>query len=139
MSNPRTLLVDTNILLRFFIQDQPEQARAVKKLVRLAKEGALVLEVPFTAVAEAAFTLRRFYKVEPEMIARMLTGFLSGSGVRQTGPSWLLDALEEFRNSHASFGDVCIAAEARASGSVVASFDKDFDKFLGIERFEPVA
>jgi predicted nucleic acid-binding protein len=133
----QSYLLDTNILLRFLVQDDQHKASAVKRLIEGARSGKVVLDVPFVAIAEAIHTLRSFYGVPQDQAAREISNFLNGLGIRLTAPSWVLDALEECQRRGISFGDACIAAEARAGALTVASFDTDFDRFPGVIRFEP--
>lgn len=130
-------LVDTNILLRFLVEDDEKKAAAARRLINQAGKGEVLLEVPFITVVEAVHTLRSVYKVDKGDITREVYKFLRNPGLRTTAPAWLFDALAEFQARNISFGDACIAAEARAFGKAVASFDRDFDGFAGVRRFEP--
>ena len=96
-----------------------------------------MLHVPFIAVTETIFTLQSFYRVEREDIAREFLKVLSAPGIKLAGPSWTLEAIEEYRARNVSFGDACLAAEARAEKLPIASFDRGLDGFAGIKRFEP--
>lgn len=137
MTGVPTYLVDTSVLLRFFVQGDPEKSKAVKKLVQQAGSGKAILEVPFVTVSETVHTLRSVYKFDRSDIAREVLKFLQAAGVELLAPEWLIDALRECQRGKVSFGDACIAAEARKLGRAVASFDRDFDAFDGIMRFEP--
>ena len=132
-----TYLVDANVIIRFFVQDDRVKAAAAKSLVEQARKGKVVLEVPFTAISETAHTLRSFYGIDRSEIAKELLKFLKGVGISTSAPSWMLDALNECETRKVSFGDACMAAEARATGKAIASFDRDFDSFAGVVRFEP--
>jgi predicted nucleic acid-binding protein len=137
MRDRPTLLVDANILLRYLMNDHPQYGRAAKKLIEEAGAGKIVLEIPFITVLETIFTLQSFYRVPKTDIGRELLKVLSAPGIKLTGPPWLLGAVEEYRARNISFGDACIAAEARLENLAVASFDKGLDAFPGIKRFEP--
>jgi predicted nucleic acid-binding protein len=130
-------LVDANVLLRYLMNDHPEHGRAAKKLIEQARSGRIALHVPFVAVMETIFTLQSFYKIEREDIGREFLKVLSAPGIKLVGPSWILDAIEESRTRNVSFGDACIAAEARMENLPIASFDRGLDSFSGIKRFEP--
>lgn len=136
MTGVPCLLVDTNVLLRYFIQDDETKAAASKKLVERAAKGKVVLEIPFISVVETMHTLRSFYGVGRQEISREIISFLQSAGMTTSAPPWIWEALELFSKSNVSFGDACIAAEARTSGIAVASFDADFDKLPGVCRVE---
>ena len=137
MTTSVSYLVDTNILLRFFVPEQPVQAEASKRLIQNAAEGRFVLEIPFVTIAEAVHTLRTFYRVDRTRVANQMLMLLKGTGIRVTAPAWILEALAEYGARNVSFGDACLAAEARAREITVASFDRDFDSFTGVVRFDP--
>jgi len=75
--------------------------------------------------------------VDPADIAREFLKILSAPGIKLIGPAWILDAMEEYRTRNVSFGDACLAAEARIENLAIASFDRGLDSFPGITRFEP--
>ncbi|HZZ56873.1 MAG TPA: PIN domain-containing protein [Opitutaceae bacterium] len=134
----QTYLVDTNILLRYLMNDDARQGPAVKRLIEQATCGEVALEVPQVAILEAVFTLQSYYQVAREDIGRELLKVLRAEGVALTCPDWILDALEYYRTRNVSFGDACLAAEAAAGGKAIASFDRGFKLFPEIERFEPM-
>jgi predicted nucleic acid-binding protein len=132
-------LLDTNLLLRFLLNDHPAHGAAAKKLFDDAAAGKSILLVPFIAIAETVFTLQSFYRIDRADIGKGLLTLLTASGVRLTAPAWVLDAIELFRTRNVSFGDACLAAESVTGQLAVASFDRGLDKFPGLKRHEPRA
>jgi len=65
----KKLLVDTNILVRFFTKDPPKQAEKVRSLVALADAGKITLVVLPVIVAETVYTLESFYKIPRNKVA----------------------------------------------------------------------
>ena len=137
MTAKPTYLLDANILLRFLNNDHPGHSAAAKKLFDDAGAGKVSLRIPFIAITEAIFTLKSYYGVDRADIGRELLKLLTAPGVTMTCPWWVLEAVEEYQNRNVSFGDACLAAEAKADRTAVASFDRDFDKFPGLKRHEP--
>ena len=132
-----TYLLDANILLRYLTDDHPAHGAAAKKLFADAGSGKISLRMPFIAVTETIFTLQRLYQADREDIGRELMKLLTAPGVALTCPHWILDAVENYQNKNVSFGDACLAAEAKADQTPVASFDRGLDKFSGLKRHEP--
>ena len=130
-------LLDANILLRFLTNDHPAHGAAAKKLFADAGSGKLTLRMPFIAVTETIFTLQRLYQANREDIGRELLKLLTAPGVTLTCPHWILEAVEDYQTRNVSFGDACLAAEAKAQQIAVASFDRGLDKFPGLKRHEP--
>jgi predicted nucleic acid-binding protein len=137
MSAKPTYLVDTNILLRFLMNDHPAHGAGAKRLFDGAAAGKLNLRIPFIAITEAIFTLQGHYRIDRQDIGRELLKLLNAPGVKLACPLWILEAVETFRTKNVSFGDACVMAEAVEDQLVVASFDRGLDKFLGLRRHEP--
>ncbi len=132
-------LVDTNVLLRFLRDDHSVHSPAAKRLFEDARSGKFELLIPFTAIAEAIFTLRTHYQIDRADIGREMLKVLTTPGVTLTCPTWILEAVEDYRDKNVSFGDACIAAEARAGQITIVSFDKGLAKFPSVKRHEPKA
>jgi predicted nucleic-acid-binding protein len=132
-------LVDTNILLRFLTDDEPRQSPAAKELFEQAQAGQVTLCIPFITIADTVFKLERHYGIERAAIGRELLKIVNAQGVVLFCPAWIIEAIEGYRVNNVSFGDACLAAEAKAEGLPVASFDKGLSKFAGLVRFEPGA
>ena len=137
MSSAPNYLVDTNILLRFLVNDHAEHGAAVNRLIDSVKARKATLEVPFITIVETIHTLRSFYDRDRAAIGKEMLKILTAPGVKLSAPVWILDAIEEYRTRNVSFGDACIAAEARMGNLPVASFDQGLDSFPGVKRFEP--
>jgi predicted nucleic acid-binding protein len=132
-----TYLLDANILLRYLTNDHPGQGTAAKKLFADAGSGKVSLRIPFIAVTETVFTLQRLYEADHADIGRELLKLLTAPGVALTCPHWVLEAVEDYQTRNVSFGDACLAAEAKADQFTVASFHRGLDKFPGLKRHEP--
>jgi predicted nucleic-acid-binding protein len=137
MSDPVEVLVDTNILLRFLMNDHLEHGKRAKGLIERAGAGKVTLFVPFITIVETLFTLQSFYQIQKESIGLQLLKVLSAPGIKIGADAWILEAIDEYRTRNVSFGDACLAAEARHKNLPIASFDRGIDKFPGIVRFEP--
>ena len=136
MTSIPTYLLDTNILLRFLRNDHPAYSGASRKLFEKANAGKLQLLIPFIAIVEAFHVLRTQYKTDRTLAAREMIKINNAAGVSLSAPAWISDAIDEYSKSSISFGDACIAAEARATKVTIASFDTDFDN-MGVKRHEP--
>jgi len=130
-------LVDTNILLRFLTGEPPKQAAAVKKLFARAAADEVILDVSPVIVAEALYTLLSFYEVERKEAAEKLLTLLRQRGVKVRDGAQVFSALERLRSTNAGFADACLAASGANENVSIASFDRDFDKFKDVKRFEP--
>ncbi|MCC6233319.1 MAG: PIN domain-containing protein [Verrucomicrobiales bacterium] len=135
----RELILDANVLVRFLVQDVPQQAKAARKLVEQAESGALLLVVDPMIIAETVYVLTSFYKKPREAVADALMAFVQSDGVSVAEESRLVDALRRFQRSSVDFADAWLAATAAETHREVASFDRDLDRFADVKRFEPTA
>ena len=137
MSEPTRYLVDTNILLRFLSGEPAAQAAAARNLFAQAGEGKLVLDISPVIVAEALYTLVSFYGVERKTAAEKLSALLQQRGVKLRDANQVLSALKRLQTTTVGFADAFLAAGAAEESVSVASFDRDFDKFKDVTRYEP--
>jgi predicted nucleic-acid-binding protein len=125
----RPRLVDTNLIVRFLVQDHEKHAKAAVKLFEACDLGELTLIVLPVVLAECVFVLESFYKHGRSDIAKVLAGLIGSPGVDLEDAELHLNALERYGNSKAHFVDCVIAARAATSGLPVATFDQDFKRF----------
>jgi predicted nucleic acid-binding protein len=130
VSKPR--LVDTNLIVRFLVQDHEKHARAAGKLFDACDRGEVVIVVLPAVLAECVFVLESFYEHPRRDIASALGRLISSPGVEIDGPAIHLDALERYRKTRVHFVDCLIAATAATENIPVASFDQDFRKFTDV-------
>jgi predicted nucleic-acid-binding protein len=122
-------LIDTNLIVRFLVQDHEKLAKTALKLFEACDRGELTLIVLPVVLAECVFVLESFYKHGRADIAKVLAKLISSPGVNLEDPGLHLDALQRYGSAKVHFVDCVIAARAAASGLSVASFDQDFKKF----------
>jgi predicted nucleic-acid-binding protein len=69
--------LDTNVLVRWLVQDDPRQVAQVAALFEASLAQAEELFVPITVLLETEWVLRSRYGMPPEAVARALDGVLS--------------------------------------------------------------
>jgi predicted nucleic acid-binding protein len=135
-----TYLLDANVIIRFLRRDEPRMVAAADALFARAERGEVRLLLDSVILAEVLFVLRSFYKLRRETIAETLLDFVNNGGAIETERTAVLnDALERYRHETVDFADAFLAALAVEKQIQVASFDRDFDRFNDVKRFEPTA
>jgi predicted nucleic-acid-binding protein len=122
-------LVDTNLIVRYLVQDNEKQAKSAGKLFDACDRGDVVIVALPAVLAECVFVLESFYKRPRGEIASTLGTLISSPGVEMSDAAIHLDALDRYRKTKVHFVDCLIAATAAAENLPVASFDRDFRKF----------
>jgi predicted nucleic-acid-binding protein len=118
------IALDTNVLVRFLVQDDQDQAKVASAAIeRLTEDepGFVCREV----MVELVWVLERAYRLDRLSIAGALDGLLSAIELVVEGSDDVAPALELYRNDGFDFADLMIAAAARRAGaSELLTFDK---------------
>lgn len=125
-------LVDTNLIVRYLVQDHEKHAKAAGRLFDACDRGEVTVVLLPAVLAECVFVLESFYEHPRPDIASALSHFVSSPGVEIDEVAVQLDALARFKRTKAHFVDCLIAATAVAEDLPVASFDQDFRKFSDV-------
>ena len=67
-----------------------------------------------------------------------VAALLRRRGVKVRDADQVFGALERLQKTNVVFADAFLAAGGAEEGIPVASFDRDFEKFKDVTRFEPV-
>lgn len=128
--------IDTNVLLRYLLQDDPEKGSAAARLV----DGPEELGVSSIALAETAFVLSRVYSVPRERVVDGLVTLLRKRSIVVLGMDKALAAsvlLLCRPSGRVSYADALINADARAHGiERLYTFDERFPS-EGLTLAEP--
>ena len=122
-------LVDTNLIVRYLVQDHEKHAKAAGRLFDACDRGEVTVVLLPAVLAECVFVLESFYRHPRAEIASALRRFISSPGIEMDEVAVQLDALDRFERTKVHFVDCLIAATAVAEDLPVASFDHDFRKF----------
>jgi len=135
----KRLILDTNVLVRFLVQDDAKQAAAATKLISDAQFGVYELLLDRMVVAELVYVLMSHYKRAREDVANTVLAIVRSPYVRVEREPELVDSLLRFRDQGVDLVDAWLAATGANSRLDVASFDRDFGKFNDVKRHEPKA
>jgi predicted nucleic-acid-binding protein len=122
-------LLDTNVILRFLIGDDPPLARRATALMERVEQGTEAVIITEEVLTETTWTLESFYEVPRVEIAQRLTALLNLSGVQVSARETLFQALQFFAGGRADFVDCLLAARGHQRNVAVYTFDEtDFKK-----------
>ncbi|KPQ20564.1 MAG: toxin-antitoxin system toxin component [Halomonas sp. HL-93] len=127
------IALDTNVLVRFLTQDDPDQGRMATDLIgglTEQKRGFVAREV----LVELVWVLERSYRYERAEIARILEGLLSASELEIEEGDTVGAILQLYEGKGFGFSDLMIRQAARRAGAdVVKTFDKKAARLDGVE------
>jgi predicted nucleic-acid-binding protein len=130
-------VLDANVVLRFFLQDNAKQSAAVGAFFKKAQNQDIELFLQDAIVAEVTFVMEKVYRRSRAQIADALLDFIENPFIIVQNPPVLTDALLRYRSNAVDFPDALVAAEAVARNVAAVSFDKDFERFQDVTRYEP--
>jgi predicted nucleic-acid-binding protein len=109
--------LDTNVLLRFFIADNPVQAEAVKRSFKETQARGERLFISTVVLCEALWTLRgKPYKFNRVSLALMVETLLRNALFEIQDRDLVQKALQDYRNGRADFADYLLGWENREAG-----------------------
>ena len=114
------IAVDTNVVVRFLVGDDPVQARLAKTLFAASR-----VAVPHTVLLETEWVLRRRYRFAREQIATAFGDLLGMGTVSCLDDEAVRIAVDAFAQG-CDFADAMHAATAGPATSAFATFDKVF-------------
>ncbi len=126
------MVIDTDVIIRYLTNDDEKKASRFEAFLASGKKATLT-DVTF---AEIYWTLLSFYKVK-KTDALIMLETLVHSPALSSNANILLTAIALLRQRTVSFIDAYTAAVAQQSDHAVLSYDRGYDKILGIKRVEP--
>lgn len=124
--------LDTNVLVRFLVQDDQAQFERAQKLIgRESRTGSGVL-ISLLVLLETEWVLRSRYSLAKSEILAAFSGLLASAELRFEDEHSIEEALFAWKESPADFADCLIGARHRALGCrATASFDVKATKLPG--------
>src|SRR3989344_2776964 len=117
-----TILLDTNYLVRYFVNDIKPLAQAAAKIIK--REGNIFISV--LSIAEAVYILSNHYNNDKNSICDKLIKLLKYPNIKTE--SFGVSALQIFQTENISIYDSIIASEAIQKGFDLKTFDKKLEK-----------
>ena len=130
--------LDTNILLRHFLQDHAEQSPRATAYLERIERGELRVRTADTVVFEVTFILQRSYKQPKATVRDLLLPLLDLPGIVLPGKRHYHKVFDLYVEKNLPFADAYHAVlMQRLKLRQIVSFDRDFDRIPGIERIDP--
>ena len=118
------IAVDTNVLVRYLVRDDPEQAEAARALLQSAT-AARPAYVCREVVVELVWVLERAYGCSRERIATILEELVATEGLVVEAAGDVGRAAFRYRSEGVGFSDLMVfAAAERAAALPVYTFDR---------------
>ncbi|GIL03734.1 type II toxin-antitoxin system VapC family toxin [Betaproteobacteria bacterium PRO7] len=124
--------LDTNVLVRYVVQDDSGQLAAAKRLIgRCVAEGQSLF-IPVTVTLELEWVLRASFGYVKDDVLQALSNLFSAAELTFESERALEVALQLYREGSADFADCLHVALATAAGEQpLWTFDKGAAKVIG--------
>ncbi|EEG78578.1 PIN domain-containing protein [Dethiobacter alkaliphilus] len=131
-------IIDANIVLRFLLNDIPEQAEQCALLLKRLEKNSEQTFLPDIILADIVWTLEKFYRVPKRRIGELLIPIINLRGLRCSSKETIRVALKTYAEKNIDWSDAFVGAQMLASQQyTIYSYDGDFDKIDGITRVVP--
>jgi predicted nucleic-acid-binding protein len=124
--------LDTNILVRFYAQDDPQQCRRIDKFLQTLSPESPGF-VSMVSLIEMVWVLRSQYRLKkPEMI-KIVEQLLDSPEMMVENQTAVALALRRFSQFKTDFADCLIERSGAAAGCVeTVTFDANASRFAGM-------
>ena len=124
--------LDTNILIRFLVEDDAAQLAAARRLIRKCVNAGETLFVPVTVSLELEWVLRSSFGFSKSVVIQTLAQLLASIELSFESEGALEVALVLYGQSTVDFSDCLhIALSSRAGESPLWTFDRAASKLEG--------
>jgi predicted nucleic-acid-binding protein len=132
MKSPgKVYLIDTNIVLRYLLDDHKIHSAKAKAFLLQVSHGKRKVEIPAVVIVECIYVLEKFYTVPRNEIVESISRILNFTGIVNADRSEILEALLKYKTSNTDIVD-CILAAHSSPEKVVVSFDKGLEKLKAV-------
>lgn len=126
--------LDTNVLVRYVVQDDTAQLAAAKRLIGRCLAEGLSIFVPVTVVLELEWVLRASFGYGKDDVLQVLSNLFSAAELTFESERALEVALQLYREGSADFADCLhVALTTQAGEQPLWTFDKGAAKVSGAQ------
>ena len=131
-------VLDTNIILRHILKDDPVQSKISTNLLEKLIENKAEFFLTFITFAETIWVLESVYKYNKKEVCNILKPLFNTPNLKLESQDILEEALVLYKTLNIDFADCYNACYGKANDiKDIYSFDKDYNKVKFIDRKEP--
>ncbi len=129
--------LDTNVLVRFLVKDDPAQAEMIYQKLKQAEIDGEVFFVPLLVVLEMIWVLDSVYKIPRQEIVDSLEALLRMPVLRWESQAVIQGLISSAGDTRIDLPDLLIALSAKHSGcEMVLTFDQRACQFGFFSRLQ---
>ena len=122
------IILDTNILLRHFLGDIPDQSQKATKIITELEESQTIGFLSILVINELIWILKRFYNLPRKTYVPQILKILQINNIKilEIKKELLIKILQNMKKREIDFTDVYLAEIA--NNRKIVSFDKDLQR-----------
>lgn len=127
--------LDTNVLLRYLIQDDLSQGQIADAYIRQGIEASETFFINNIVLCEMVWVLRRAYKFTREQVIAALEQILQGSQFQFEDKGAVHGAIQQMKTGQGDFSDYLIGKINQQMGcQETATFDRKLQEAKGFKQ-----
>lgn len=131
------ILLDSNILLRHLLQDDPQQSPKATSFLYRVENRELQVRISELVIFETVFTLQRGYRQPKSKIREILIPLIFLPGILLSGKRTWKRTFDLYVDLNLPFADAYhVVLMEKLKLTEIATFDTHFDRVSGIKRIE---
>jgi predicted nucleic acid-binding protein len=135
---PPARFIDSNVFLRYLLNDDPPRSVASLALLERIDRGVEKAITSTLVLFEVIFTLQRVTGHPKAVVRDLIRYILEIQNLELSDRDQIREALDIYVDNNISFGDGFNVVSMRSAGvSELYSWDREYDRVLGIIRREP--
>lgn len=124
--------LDTNVLVRYIMQDDPKQSPKATKIVE-SLEGVASGYVTLGSIVELVWVLSASFELTRSQVAQALDGIIRTKQFKIESADQVIRALRVFKVGNSDFADCLIERSANSAGcEKTVTFDVNASKHAGM-------
>ena len=132
--------VDTNVFLRFLVNDDPEKAAACETLFKKAVAGEEILFTTDLVIAEIVWVLESYYELARSEVREKVEKILNTQNLNGPNKDLILNSLAAYEEKNIDYVDAYNAFILKMKGmSELYSYDVHYGRLKWLNRIEPGA
>ncbi|HUU01462.1 MAG TPA: type II toxin-antitoxin system VapC family toxin [Myxococcota bacterium] len=129
------IALDTNVLVRFLVEDHEAQSKAAKRLIKKVTAADDLVFVADIVMVETVWVLSRSYGFSKSEIVKAMHLLLSARNLKWESTDRIARVLDAFEKGRGGFADYLVRQMGRENGCrTVATFDSKLLKEEGFVK-----
>ncbi|MEK7194504.1 MAG: PIN domain-containing protein [Patescibacteria group bacterium] len=120
-----SICLDTNVILRFLLDDDSALSRQARKKFKDAEGGKRLIYLDEVILAETIWVLLSVYKMEKQEVCRIMTKLLTVKWLVNPRKGLMLAALSLFSKTKLHYPDCWLYTVTNNLGHILETFDLD--------------